>query len=82
MDTTHITGSVTIRDYFNGVKNNKIKLPTTKMLYINQNGDSLQKTMNMYRFYSVVLTTSYRTYYSKYLDECQNLIKTLELEIH
>ena len=82
MDTTHITGSVTIRDYFNEVKNKKIKLPTTKMLYINQNGDSLQKTMNMYRFYSVVLTTSYRTYYSKYLDECQNLIKTLELEIH
>ena len=82
MDTTHLTGSVTIRDYFNGVKNKQINLLDTKKLYINRNGDSLQKTMNMYRFYSVVLTTSYRTYYSKYLGECQNLIKTLEQEIH
>jgi hypothetical protein len=82
MDTTHITGSVTIRDYFNGLKTNNIQLSDGKKLYIEENRDSIQKVMNMYRFYSVVLTTSYRTYYSKYLGECQNLIKTLELEIN
>lgn len=82
MDTTHLTGSVTIKEYFTSVKNNDIKLSDSKKLYISNNEDSIQKTMNMYRFYSVVLTTSYRTYYSKYLDECKILIKALEQEIH
>jgi hypothetical protein len=82
MDTTHVTGKVTIKEYFKNLKNNTIILPNDKKLFIENNKDSVQKVMNMYRFYSVVLTTSYRTYYSKYLDECKNLIKALELEIH
>jgi uncharacterized membrane-anchored protein len=82
MDTTHITGRVAIKDFFNNLKTKKIQLSSEKKIFIENNRDSIQKVMNMYRFYSVVLTTSYRTYYSKYLDECQNLIKTLELEIH
>jgi hypothetical protein len=82
MDTTHLTGSVTIKEYFKDLKTNRINLSNGKKLYIENNADSILKVMNMYRFYSVVLTTSYRSYYSKYLDECQKLIKTLELEIN
>ena len=81
MDTTNLTGTVTIKDYFNGLKKGDIKLEANQKLYINNSKDSVQKIMNMYRFYSIVLTTSYRTYYSKYLEECQTLIKTLEQEI-
>jgi hypothetical protein len=82
MDTTHLTGKVTIKEYFKDLKTNRINLSNGKKLYIENNADSILKVMNMYRFYSVVLTTSYRSYYSRYLDECQKLIKTLELEIN
>ena len=81
MDTTNLTGKVTIKEYFNGLKKGDIKLPSNQKLYIVNNKDSIQKVMNMYRFYSIVLTTSYRTYYSNYLTDCQNLVKTLEQEI-
>ncbi len=58
MDTTHVTGKVTIKEYFKNLKNNTIILSNDKKLYIENNKDSVQKVMNMYRFYSVVLTTS------------------------
>lgn len=80
MDTTFLTGDLTIKDYFNKLKGKEINLPVKQHLYINK--DSVQKVMNMYRFYGIVLTTSYRNYYSKYLEECQHLIKALEEEIH
>lgn len=81
MDTTNITGEVTIRTYFDKIDSGLIKLPHSKLLYVNTNKDSVHKITNMYRFYSIILTTSSRNYYSKYLEDCKNLIESLKEEI-
>ena len=42
MDTTHVTGKVTIKEYFKNLKNNTIILSNDKKLYIENNKDSVQ----------------------------------------
>lgn len=82
MDTTSITGSMPVREYFQKLSTKEIQLKKDKFLFVEKDEETIRKIINMYRFYSVVLHTTYRNYYTVYLNRSKELAKILKEEMH
>lgn len=82
MDTTSVTGNMPVRDYFQKLANQEIKLKEDQYLFVGKDQETTRKITNMYRFYSVVLNTTYRNYYSVYMKRSEELVKILKEEMH
>ena len=82
MDTTSVTGNMPVRDYFQKLATQEIKLEKDEFLFVEKNKATVQKITNMYRFYSVVLNTTYRNYYTVYMNRSKELAKILKEEMH
>ena len=82
MDTTSVTGNMPVREYFQKLATQEIKLKKNEFLFIEKDKETIRKITNMYRFYSVVLNTTYRNYYTVYMQRSKELAKILKEEMH